>query len=162
MSDSLQPHTMPCQVHLSFTMSWNLLKFMSIEWVMLSNHFILCNRLFLLPSDFPSIRVFSNELTLHTRWPKYWNVSFSISPYNECSGLISFRIDWFDLLSVLGTVKSLLHHHSSKASILWHSVLFIVQLSHPYMTTGKNIALTGWTFVGKWCLCFSIGCLVLS
>ena len=153
---------MPCQAHLSFTMSWNLLKFMSIEWVMLSNHFILCHRLFLLPSDFPSIRVFSNELTLHTRWPKYWNVSFSISTYNEYSGLISFRIDWFDLLSVLGTVKSLLHHHSSKASILWYSVLFIVQLSQPYRTTGKNIALAGWTFVGKWCLCFSIGCLVLS
>ena len=162
MSDSLQPHPVPHQAHLSFTISWSLLKFMSIEWVMLSNHFILCHPLLLLPSDFPSIIVFSNELTLHIRWPKYWNFSFSISPSNEYSGLIFFRIDWFDLLSVQGTLKSLLHHHSSKASILWHSVFFIVQLSYPYMTTGKNITLTGWTFVGKWCLCFSIDCLVLS
>ena len=143
MSDSLQPYPVPRQAHLSFTISWSLLKFMSIEWVMLSNHFILCHPLLLLPSDFPSIIVFSNELTLHIRWPKYWNFSFSISPSNEYSGLIFFRIDWFDLLSVQGTLKSLLHHHSSKASILWHSVFFIVQLLHPYMATGKKLWLDG-------------------
>ena len=112
-----------------------------------SNHLILYHPLLLLPSIFPSIRIFSNELALCIRWPKYW--SFSISPSNECSGLISFRMDWLDLLAVQGTLKSLLQHHSSKASILWHSAFFMVQLSHPYMTTGKIMALTRWTFVGK-------------
>ena len=120
---------------------------MSIELVMPSNHLILCRHLILLPSIFPSIRVLSNESVLHIRWPKYWN--FSISPFNEYPGLISFKIDWFDLLVVQGTLKRLLQHHSSKASILRHSASFIVQLSHPYMTTGKTIALTRWTFVGK-------------
>ena len=120
---------------------------MSIESVMPSNHLIPCCLLLILPSVFPSIRVFSNESVLHIRWPKYW--SFSISPSNEQSGLIPFRTDWFDLLEVQGTLKSLLQHHSSKASIIWHSALFMVQLSHPYMTTGKTIALTIWTFVGK-------------
>ena len=114
-----------------------------------SNHLILCCPLLLLPSNFPSIRVFSSESVLHVRWPKYWSFSFSISPSNEYSGLISFRMDWFDLLSVQGTLKSLLQDHSSKASILWHSAFFIVQLSHPYMTTGKTITLTRQTFVGK-------------
>ena len=114
-----------------------------------SNHLILCHPPFLLPSIFPSIRVFSNESVLHIRWPKYWTLSFSISPSNEYSGLISFRIDWLDLLAVQGTLKSLLQNHSSKASILWCSTFFIVQLSHPYMTTGKTTALTRWTFVGK-------------
>ena len=121
---------------------------MSIESVMPSNHLILCHSL-LLPSVFPSIRVFSNESVLCIRWPKYWSFSFSISPSNEYSGLISFRIDWLDLLAVQGTLKSLLQHHSSKTSILWHSTFYIVQLSHPYMTTRKTIALTRWTFVGK-------------
>ena len=122
---------------------------MSIESVMPSNHFILCPPLLLLPSIFTSIRIFSSESALHIRWPKYWNFSFNISPSNEHLALISFRMDWLDLLAVQGTLKSLIQHHSSKASILWHSVLFIVQLSHPYMTTGKTIALTRWTFVGK-------------
>ena len=116
---------------------------------MSSNDLILCYTLLLLPSIFPRIRVFSNESALHIGWPKYWSFSFSISPSNEHSGLISFRMDWLDLLAVQGTLKSLLHHHSSKASILQHSAFFIVQLSHPYMTTGKIIALTRWTFVGK-------------
>ena len=111
-----------------------------------SNHLILCRPLLLLPSIFPSIRVFSNESPLRIRWPKYWTFSFSISPSNEYSGLISFRIDWFNLLAVQGTLKSLLQHHSSKASVLWLSVFFMVQLSHPYMTTGNTIALTRWTF----------------
>ena len=122
---------------------------MSIESVIPSNHLILCYPLLLLASIFPSIRVFSNESALCIRRPKYWNFSFSISPSNEYPGLISFRIDWWDLLAVQGTLKSLLQHHSSKASILWWSAFFIVQLSHPYMTTGKTIALTRWTFVGK-------------
>ena len=122
---------------------------MSIESVMPSNHLILCYLLLLLPSIFPSIRVFSNESVLHIRWPKYWSFSFSFGPSNEYSGLISFRIYWFDLLAVQGTLKSLLQHHSSKASILWSSAFFIVQLSHPCITTGKTIALTRWTFVGK-------------
>ena len=132
---------------------------MSIQSLMLSNHIILCHPLLLLPSVFPSIRVFSNQSTLHIRWPKYWSFSLSISiiPSNEYSGLISFRIDWFDLLTVQGTLKSLLQHHSSKASILWHSAFFIVQHSHPYMTTGKTIALTIWTFVSKvMCLLFNM------
>ena len=114
-----------------------------------SNHLILCCPLLLLPSTFLSIRVFSNESVLHIRWPKYCSFSFSINPSNEYSGLISFRMDWFYLLAVQGTLKSPLQHHSSKASILWHSAFFIVQLSHPYMTTGKTIALTRWTFAGK-------------
>ena len=114
-----------------------------------SSHLILCHPLLLLPSIFPSIRVFSNQSDLHIRWPKYWSFSFSISPSNEYSGLISFRMDCLDLLATQGTLKSLLQHHSSKASILWRSAFFIVQLSHPYMTTGKTIALTRWTFVGK-------------
>ena len=114
-----------------------------------SNHLILCHPVLLLPSIFPSIRVFSNESALHIRWPKYWSFSFSINPSNEHPGLISFRMDWLHLLVVQGTLKSLLEHHSSKASILLHSAFFIVQLSHPYMTTGKAIALTRWTFVGK-------------
>ena len=137
------------QAPLSSTIPWSLLKVMSIEWEILSNHPILCHPLLLLPSIFPSIRIFSNELALHIRWPKDWSFCFSISPSNEYSGLISFRMDWFDLLAVQGTLKSLLQHHSSKASVLWHSAFFIVQLSHPYMTTGKTIALTRWTFVGK-------------
>ena len=131
------------------TNSWSLLKLMSIELVMPSNHIILCRTPLLLPSIFLSIRILSNESVPHIRWPKYWSFSFSISPPSEYSGLISFRIDWFDLLAVQGTLKSLLQHHSSKASILWCSVFFVVQLSHPYMTTGKTIALTRWTFVAK-------------
>ena len=122
---------------------------MSIESVMPSNHLILCHPLFLLPSIFPSIRVFSNESALHIRWPKYQSFSFNISPYNEHPGLISFRMDWLHLLAVQGTLKSLLQHHSSKASILQHSAFFIVQISYPYMTTGKTIALIRQTFVGK-------------
>ena len=134
---------------LSITNSKSLLKLMSIKSVMPSNHLILCHPLLLLPSIFPSIRVFSNESVLCIRWSKYWSFSFSTSSSNEYSGLISFRIDWFELLAVQGTLKSLLQHHSSKASILWHSAFFIVQISHPYMTTEKTIALTRWTFVGK-------------
>ena len=121
------------QGSLSITNSWSLLKLMSIELVMPSNHRILCRPLLLLPSIFPSIRVFSSESVLHIRWPKYWSYSFSSSPYNEYLGLISFRIDWFDVLAIQGTLNSLLQHHSSKASILWRSAFFTVQLSHPYM-----------------------------
>ena len=132
------PLTAACQASLSITNFQHLLRLMSIESVMPSNHLILCHHLLLLPSIFPSIRVFPNESVLCIRWPKYWSFSFSISPYNEYSGLISFRIDWLDLLAVQGTLKSLLQHHSSKASILWHSAFFRVQLLHPYMTTGKN------------------------
>ena len=127
----------------------HLLKLMSSELVMPSSHLILCRPLPLPPSIFPSIRVFSNKSVLHIRWPKYWSFSFSISPSNEYSGLISFRMDCLDLLAVQGTLKSLHQQHSSKASILWHSAFFIVQLSHPYITTGNIIALTRWTFVGK-------------
>ena len=141
--------TTACQASLSITNFQSLLKLMSIEWVMPSNHLILCHPLLHPPSIFPSIRVFSNESVIGIRWPKYWRFSFSISPSNDYSGLISFRIDWFDLLAVQGTLKGLLQHHSSKASILWHSAFFIVQLSHPYMTIGKTIGLTRWTFVGK-------------
>ena len=137
------------QASLSITNSRSLLKLMSIESVMPSNHLILCCPLLLPPSIFPSTRVFSNDSALCIRWPKYWRFSFNISPSNEHSGLISFRMDWLDLLAVQRTLKSLLQHHSSKASILWHSAFFIVQLSHPYMTTGKTIALTRLTFVGK-------------
>ena len=143
------PWTAACQASLSFTISQSLLKFMSIESVMLSNHLILCHPLLLLPSLFPRIRVFSNEPVLRIWWPKYWSFSFNISSSNDYSGLISFRIDWFDLLAVQATLKSLLQHHSSKASILQHSVFFMVQLSHPYVTIGKTIALTRWSFVGK-------------
>ena len=132
------PWTAGHQASLSITNSWILLKLMSIKSVMPSNHLILCRPLFLPPSIFPSVRVFSSESVLHVRWPKYWSFSFSISPSNEYSGLISFRIDWLDLLVVQGTLKSLFQHHSSKASILWHSAFFIVQLSHPYMIIGKS------------------------
>ena len=132
------PWTAARQASLSINNSWSLLKLMSIESVMPSNHLILCQPLLLLPSIFPSIRVFSNELALHIRWPKYWSFSFNISPSNEHSGLISFRMDWLDLLDVQGTLKSLLQHHSSKASVLWHSAFFIVQRSQPYMTYWKN------------------------
>ena len=143
------PRTAARQASLSITSSWSLLKLMSIESVMPSNHLILCCPLLLLPSVCPSIRVFSNESALHIRWPKYWSFSFNISPSKEYSGLISFRMDWFDLLAVQGNLKSLLQHHSSKAPILWHSAFFMVQLSHPYVTTGKSIALIMWTFVSK-------------
>ena len=143
------PWTAAPQASLSITNSRSLLKLMSIESVMPSKHLILCRPLLLPPSIFPIIKVFSNESVLPIRWPKYWCFSFSISPSNEHLGLISYRMDWFDLLAVRGTLKSLLQHHSSKASILWHSVFFIVQLSHPYMTTGKIIALTRQTFVDK-------------
>ena len=142
----MTPWTAACQAFLSFTIFRSLLKLMSIESVMPSNHLILCHSLLLLPSVFPSIRIFSNEPALHIRWPKYW--SFSMSPSNEYSELTSFRINWFDLLAVQGTLKSLLQRHSSKVSILWHSASCIVQLSHPYMTSGK-ITLTRRTFVGK-------------
>ena len=127
---------------LSFTISWSLLKLMSLESVMPSSRLVLCDPLLLLPSIFPSIRVFSNESVLHIRWPKYWSFSFSIIPSKEIPGLISFRMDWLDLLPVQRTLKSLLQHHSSKALIIQRSALFIVKLSHPYMTTGKTIALT--------------------
>ena len=145
----MTPWTAACQASLPITKSWSLLKLMSIESVMPSNHLILCRPLLFPPSIFPSIRVFSNESVLRIGWPKYWSFSFSISSSNEHSGLISFRMDWLDLLAVQGTLKSLLQHHSSKASILWCSAFFTVQLSHPYTTTGKTIALTRWTFVGK-------------
>ena len=137
------------QASLFITSSWSLLKLMSIELVMPSNHLILCHFLLLPPSVFPNIRVFSNESVLCIRWTKHQSFSFSISPSNEYSGLISFSMDLLDLLAVQGTLESLLQHHSSKASILRHAAFFIVQLSHPYMTTGKTIALTRWTFVGK-------------
>ena len=139
----------PCiaahQASLSITNSRSLPKLMSIESVMPSNHLILYCLLLPWPSMFPSIKVFSNQSVLHIRWPKYWTFSFSISPSNEYSGLISFRMDWLDLFAVQGTLNSLLQHHSSKASVLWHSAFFMVQLSHPYMTTRKTIALTRWT-----------------
>ena len=143
------PWTAAHQASLSISNSWSLLKFMSIESVMSSNHLIRCRPLLLLPSIFPSIRIFSNQSALRSRWPKYWSFSFSISPYNESSGQISFRMDLLYLLLVQGTLKSLLQHRSSKASILRPSAFFTVQLSHPYMTTGKTIALTRWTFAGK-------------
>ena len=143
----MTPWTVARQASLSITNSRSLLKLMSTETVMPSNHLILCHPLLLLPSIFPSSRVFSNESVLCIRWPKYWSFSFSISPSNEYSGLISFRKDWLDLPAVQGILKSLLQHHSSKASILRHSAFFRVQLSHPYVTTGKTIALTRRTFV---------------
>ena len=144
----MTPWTAVHQAYMSITNSQRLLKLMSIELVMPSNHLILCRPLLLLPSIFPSLRVFSNESVLHIRWPKYWSFSFSISPSNEYSGLISFRMDWLDLLAVQGTLKSLLQHHSSKAQFRC-SAFFTVQLSHPYMSTGRTIALTRRTFVGK-------------
>ena len=142
------PWTAACQASLSITNSQSLLKLMSITSVMPSNHLTLCHPL-ILPSIFPSIRVFSNESALCIRWPKYWSFSFSIGPSNEYSRLISFRMGWLDLLAVQGTLESLLQHHYSKASILWRSAFFRVQLSHLYMTTGRTIDLTRWTFVGK-------------
>ena len=148
MSNSETPWTAACQSSLSFTISWSLLKLMSIESVMPSNHLILCRPLLLPPSIFPSIRVFSSESALRIWWSKHWSLSFSISPSNEYSGLISFRIDWFDLFAIQRTLKSLLQHHSSEASVLQHSAFFVVQLSHPFMATGKTIALTIRTFVG--------------
>ena len=150
------PWTAARQAFLTIINSWSLLKLMSIELVMPSNHLIFCCPL-LLPSIFPSIRVFSNQSVLCIRWPKYWSFSFSISPSSEYSGLISFRMDWLDLLEVQGTLNNLLQHYSSKASILWHSTFFIVHLWYPYMTTGKTIALTRWTFVSKvMCLLFKM------
>ena len=149
VSDSAMPWTAARQASLYITNPQSLLKPMSIESVMPSNHFILCHPLLLPPSIFPSIRVFSIESVLCIRWPKYWSFSFSISPSSGYSGLISFRMYWLDLLADQGTLKSLLQHHNSKASILWHSAFFIVQLSHPYMTTGRTITLTRGTFVGK-------------
>ena len=149
MSDSVTLWNAAHQASLFIMNSWSLLKLMSNKLVMPSSYLILCRPLPFLPSIFPSFRVFSNELALPIRWPKYWSFSFSISPSNEYSGLISFRIDWFDLLAVQGTLKSLLQHHSSKASILWCSAFFIVRLSHPHVTTEKTIALTRWTFVGN-------------
>ena len=143
------PWTAACQASVFITSSWSSLKLMSTELVMPSNHFILCRPLLLPPSIFPSIRVFSNESVLHIKWPKYWSFSFNISPSNKYSGLISFRMDWLDLLSVQGTLKSLLQHHSRKATVLQCLAFFTVQLSHPYITTGKTIALTRWTFAGK-------------
>ena len=143
------PWTVACQVSLSFTISQSLLKLMSIESVVPSNHLILCHPLLPLPSIFPTIGAFSNGSAVHIRWPKDWSFSFSFNTSSEYSRLISFTIDWFDLLAVQGTLKSLLQHHSSKASIFWRSAFFMVRLSHLYMTTGKAIALTIWTFVGK-------------
>ena len=143
------PWTAALQASLSITKSQSMLQLMSIKSVMPSNHLILYRPLLLPPSIFPSIRVFSNEPVLQIRWPKYWSFSFSISPSNEYWGLISFRMDWLDLLAIQGTLKSLLQHHSSKASILQHSAFFIVHFSHPYMATGKTIALTRQTFVNK-------------
>ena len=143
------PWTSTCRASVSSPISQSLLKLMSIGSVMPSNHLVLCRSLLLLPSIFPRIKTFSNESLICIRWPKYWSFSFSISPFSEYSGLISFRIDWFDLLVVQGTLKSLLQHHSSEASVLQHSAFLMVQLSHPDMTTGKTIALTRWTFVGK-------------
>ena len=145
----MTPWTAACQASLSITNFQSLLKLISIELLMPSNHLILYRPLILLPPILPRIRFFSKESVLHIRWPKYWSFSFSISPSNEYSGLISFRMDWLDLLAVQGTLKSLLQHHSSKASILWCSASFIVQLSHPYMATGKSTTLTRWTFVGE-------------
>ena len=143
------PRTAACQASLSTTNSWSLPKLMSIESVMPSNHLILCHPLLLLPPIAPRIRVFSSESALHIRWSKYWSFTFNISPSNEHPGLISFRMDWLDLLAVQGTLKSLLQHHSSKGSILWCSAFFTVQLLHPDITTGKTIALTRWAFVDK-------------
>ena len=153
----MTPWTAARQALWCFTISWSLLKLMSIELIMLSSHLILCCPLLLLPSIFPSIGVFSSESALHIRWPQYWSFTFSISPSNEYPGLISCRIDWLNLLAVYGTLKSLLQHHNLKTSILQHLAFFMVQLLHPYMTTGKTIALTTQTFVGKvMCLLFNM------
>ena len=149
MSDFVTPCIAALQASLAITNTWSLLKLMSIKSVMPSNHLILWCPLLLLPSIFRIIRVFSNESVIHIRWPKYWHFSFNVSPSNEYAGLISFRMDWFDLLAFLGTIKSLIKYHSSKASILLCSAFFMLQLSHPYMTTGKTIALTRWIFVCK-------------
>ena len=149
MSDSATSCTAACRASLSITSSQTLLRLMSIESVLPSNHLVLCHPLLFLASIFPKVRVFYNKSVLHIRWPKYWSLNFCISPFNEYSGLISFRIDCFDLLVVQETLKSLLQHHSSKASILQHSAFFMVQFSYPYMTIGKTIALTRQTFVGK-------------
>ena len=146
---SATPWTAAHQASLPIINSSSLLKLMSIEQEMQCNHLILCHPLLLLSSIFPNIRVFSKESVFHIRWPKYWSINFILSPSNEYSGLISFRIDWLDLLAVQGTLKSLLQHHSSKASILWCSAFFMVQLSHPYTTTGKTTALTRWTLSAK-------------
>ena len=152
----MTPRTAAHRASLSFAISPSLLKLMSIEPMMPSNHLILCRPLLLLPPVFPEIRVSSNESVLCIRWPEYWSFSFSISPSSEYSGLISLRMDWLDLLAVQGTLKSLLQHPSSKASIRWCSAFFMVQLSHPYMTTGKTIALSRWSFAGKVMSCFLI------
>ena len=156
------PRTAAHQSSLSITSSQSLLKLKSIKSVMPSNHLILCHLLLLLPSIFPRIRVFSSESVLCIGWPKYWSFSFSISPSIKYSGLISFRIDWFDFSEFQGTLTSLLQHHSSKASILWCSVFFMILLSHLYMTTRKTIVLIIWTFLAKYCLCFLRCCLGLS
>ena len=162
VSNFVTPWTAACQASQPITTSQNLLKFMSTESVMPSKHLILCRPLLLPPSIFPSIRVFAIESVLCIRWPKYWSFIFSISPSNEDSGLISFRMDWLDLLTVQGILKSLLQHHSSKASILWHSAFLIVQISHSCMITGKTIALTRWTIVGKVMSLLLMYCLSLS
>ena len=162
MFDSAILWTATQQAYLSFTISWSLLKLISTESVIPSNHLILCHTLLLLPSIFPSIRVFSNESALRIMWPEYWSFSFSINPSNEYSGLISFRIDWFDLLEVQGTLKDFPQHHSSKASSLQCTAFFVVQHSHPYITTGKTIALTRWTFDSKVMPLLLICCLGLS
>ena len=151
----MTPSTAACQASLSITSSWSLLKLMSTESVIPSNHLILCHPLLLPSPIFPSIRVFSSESVLCIRWPKYWSFSFSISPSSEYSGLISFRMEWLDLLAVHGTLKNLLQHHNSKASVLRHSAFFIVQLSHPYMTTGETIALTDGPYTSLNCFFFS-------
>ena len=162
MSESLQPYGLQhTHALLPFTISWNLLKLMSIKLVMLSNHLILCRSLLLLSSIFSSIRVFSNESALRIKCPKYWSFSFNISPSSEYSGLISFRVDWFDLFAIQGTLKSLLQHHNLKASILQHLAFFMVQLSHPYMTTEKSIALMIQTFINKVMSLLFIRCLGL-
>jgi len=149
MSNSLRPHEGSRQASLSITNSWSLPRPTSVESVMPSSHLILCHHLLLLLPILPSIRVFSSESTLQMRWPKYWSFSFNINPSNEYPGLITFKMDWLDLLAVQGTLKSLLQHHSSKASVLQHSAFFTIQLSHPWMTTGKSLALTRQTFFGK-------------
>ena len=161
MSDSVTPQTAACQAFLFITNSWSLLKLTSIESVMPSNHLTHCRPFLLLPSIFPSIRVFSNESVLCIKWPKYWNFSFSINSSSEYSGLISFRVDWLDLLAVQGTLKSL-QHHSSKASFLRRSAFFMVQLSHPYMTTGKTIALTIWTLLAMFLFFHMLSRLVMG
>ena len=149
LSDSVTPLMAACQASLSISNSQSLLKLVSIKSVMSSNHLILCHPLLLPPLIFPSIRVFSSKPALNIRWPEYWSFSFRVSPSNEYLGLISFRIDWFDLLIVQGTLKSLLQHHGSKASVLWCSTFFMIQLPHPYMTIGKTVTLTRQTFVHK-------------